>query len=166
MRRNFFTRLVLEGEGLLDKNDFTIRAWFALVGGFTEVERHLRRVIARQGLNLPRFDILMLLSRQPGGVSMGNLARDLVVTKGNVTGVVKRLESDGLIERVVDKNDRRIQTVKLTERGREAFDDHYSVYAESVSGALGHLSAEELHQLTNIMAKIDADLLKEVGVYD
>ena len=97
---------------------------------------------------------------------MGNLARDLVVTKGNVTGVVKRLESDGLIERVIDTSDRRIQTVKLTDRGREAFDDHYSVYAKSVSGALGQLSAEELLQLTTIMAKIDADLLKEAGVYD
>ena len=166
MSRNFFTRLVSEGEGLLDKTDLAVRAWFALLGGFTEVERHLRRVIARQGVNLPRFDILMLLSRQPGGVSMGNLARDLVVTKGNVTGVVKRLESDGLIERVIDTSDRRIQTVKLTDRGREAFDDHYSVYAKSVSGALGQLSAEELLQLTTIMAKIDADLLKEAGVYD
>ncbi len=166
MSRNFFTNLISEGEGLLDKNDLTVRAWFALLGGFTEIERHLRRVIARKGLNLPRFDILMLLSRQPEGVSMGNLARELVVTKGNVTGVVKRLESDGLIERVVDKNDRRIQTVKMTDKGREVFQDHYSVYAESVSGALGHLSGDELHQLTTIMAKIDADLLKEAGVYD
>ena len=166
MSRNFFTRLIIENEDLQGENESTVRAWFALVGGFTEIERHLRLVMARQGLNLPRFDILMLLSRHPQGLNMGDLARELVVTKGNVTGVVKRLETDRLIERVSNKNDRRIQTVKLTESGRRAFETYYRVYAKSISVALGHLSMEELSQLTDIMTKIDADLFSEAGDHD
>ena len=118
MTRNFFTRLILEDEDLDSESELTVRAWFALMGGFTEIERDLRRVMAQQGLNLPRFDILMLLSRHPQGLNMGDLARELVVTKGNVTGVVKRLQSDGLIARVSDTSDKRIQTVTLTEGGR------------------------------------------------
>ena len=163
MTRNFFTRLILEDDDLDSENELTVRAWFALMGGFTEIERDLRRVMAQQGLNLPRFDILMVLSRHPQGLNMGDLARELVVTKGNVTGVVKRLQSDGLIARVSDTSDKRIQTVTLTEGGRREFETYYWTYAESVSGALGHLSSAELNQLTDIMAKIDTDLFRGEG---
>lgn len=166
MSQNFFTKLTFEDEALTGENEVMVRAWFALLGGFTEIERHLRLVMARKGLNLPRFDILMLLSRHPHGLNMGDLARELVVTKGNVTGVVKRLEADGFIERVVNDNDRRIQTVKLTETGRQSFKTYYGLYAKSISGALGHLSMKELSQLTLIMSKIDADSFSKAGDHD
>ena len=54
-----------------------VRAWFSLLGGFTDIERHLRRVMAGSGLNLPRFDILLLLSHHAEGLNMSELAKQL-----------------------------------------------------------------------------------------
>jgi DNA-binding MarR family transcriptional regulator len=52
---------------------------------------------------------------------MGELSRFLLVSNGNVTGIVERLVADGLVERSNRAGDRRTAIVRLTATGRETF---------------------------------------------
>jgi DNA-binding MarR family transcriptional regulator len=52
---------------------------------------------------------------------MGDLSRRLMVTGGNVTGLVTQLVDEGLVERGAVAHDRRAHLVRLTVRGREVF---------------------------------------------
>jgi len=67
---------------------------------------------------LPQFDVMAQLHRSPLGLTSREISRRLLVTAGNVTGIVDRLESDGLVTRTVLAEDRRSSRVRLTSRGR------------------------------------------------
>ncbi len=61
------------------------------------------------------------LEREPDGLTMSQLSAALLVSNGNVTGIVNRLIEELLVVRTLESDDRRIATVRLTKKGREAF---------------------------------------------
>ena len=54
-------------------------------------------------------------------MTLGELSQRMMVSNGNVTGLVERLVDDGLIARKAAPNDRRAQIVSLTAEGRRVF---------------------------------------------
>ena len=100
----------------------SLRLWLKLLSCTTVIENWLRnRLRAEFGTTLPRFDVLAALDRHPEGLRMGELSRYLLVSNGNVTGIVQRLEEEGLIEREQAPNDRRAIRVRLSPKGRALF---------------------------------------------
>ena len=96
--------------------------WLRLLATSTQIETEIRRRLRdRFGISLPRFDYLAQLYRQPDGLKMKDLSRQLMVTGGNVTGLTDELEREGLVERVGSPTDRRSWIVRLTEPGRIGF---------------------------------------------
>jgi DNA-binding MarR family transcriptional regulator len=86
------------------------------------MEGELReRLRAEYDLTLPQFDVLAALARRPGGMTMTEISRYLMVSNGNVTGIVDRLAEEGWAERVAAPGDRRAKVVRLTERGAARF---------------------------------------------
>jgi DNA-binding MarR family transcriptional regulator len=69
-------------------------------------------------LTIPQFDVVSQLLRNPGGMTPGALSRALLVTAGNVTGIVARLEAQHLVERTDHPSDGRAQLIRLTREGR------------------------------------------------
>ena len=89
----------------------SLRLWLKLLSCTMVVEKRLRaRLDADFDTTLPRFDVLAALERHPQGLKMSALSEFLMVSNGNVTGVVSRLIEDGLITRTVDRADRRSAT--------------------------------------------------------
>jgi len=77
-----------------------LRLWLKMLGCTNLVEREVRTRLRRQfNVTLPRFDLMAALERHPGGLTMGALSKHLMVSNGNVTGVVDRLVKDGLVRR-------------------------------------------------------------------
>ena len=76
-----------------------------------------QRLRERFGITLPRFDLMAQLEREPEGLRMGELSRRLMVTGGNVTGIVDQLESRraGATRRAPERPAR--WQVRLTPRG-------------------------------------------------
>src|SRR6202050_3139388 len=70
---------------------------------------------------LPRFDVMAALFRKPDGMLMSEISRFLMVSNGNVTGIVDRLVSDGFVARSQRNGDRRTSFISLTRKGRTAF---------------------------------------------
>jgi DNA-binding MarR family transcriptional regulator len=99
-----------------------LRLWLRLLRATRHVEGELReRLRTEFDTTLPRFDVLAALARKDKGLKMSALSRMLMVSNGNVTGIVDRLVTDGMIVRVPIEGDRRATLVRLTSKGREAF---------------------------------------------
>ena len=99
-----------------------LRLWLKLLGCANLVERDVRARLRRQfNVTLPRFDLMAALDRHGGGLTMGALSKHLMVSNGNVTGVVDRLEKEGLVRRASPPGDRRSYLITLTADGRRAF---------------------------------------------
>ena len=100
----------------------SLRLWLKLLSCSMIVEKRLRARLEREfNTTLPRFDVLAALDRHALGLKMSALSESLMVSNGNVTGVVTRLIDDGLVTRTVDQEDRRSATVRLTRKGRDIF---------------------------------------------
>ncbi|MGY9047799.1 MarR family transcriptional regulator [Puniceibacterium antarcticum] len=96
-----------------------LRLWLQMLKAVRHVEGSLReRLRSGYGTTLPRFDVLAALHAEPDGMKMSELSQHLVVSNGNVTGVVDRLVSEGLAERQNVASDRRAFLVRITDKGR------------------------------------------------
>jgi DNA-binding MarR family transcriptional regulator len=84
---------------------------------------------------------------------MGDLAVMLVVSKGNITGVVRRLEHDGLVKRVTSKADRRIQTVSISAKGLKLWNTMHQDYDRIISTLLSDASEAQIISLTQALEK-------------
>ena len=100
-----------------------LKMWIRLLGVTRMAESHLREVLRVQhGTTLPRFDVMAALYRRRDGVTMTELSRMLLVSNGNATTVVDRLEKDGLVRRTPSDTDRRTVFVALTAEGLAQFE--------------------------------------------
>ncbi len=99
-----------------------LRLWLRLFSCTTMIEREIRRRLReRFRTTLPRFDLMAQLDKVPDGMSLGELSQRLMVSNGNITGLVDRLVGRGLIDCRPAPNDRRTQIVRLTAEGRHRF---------------------------------------------
>jgi DNA-binding MarR family transcriptional regulator len=107
---------------VLDDHHQALKIWLRLLACTTRVENVIRqRLRSEFGTTLPRFDLMAQLDREPEGLSMGELSARLMVTGGNVTGIVDQLESEDLVQRAAHPSDRRAWQVRLTAAGRRQF---------------------------------------------
>lgn len=129
-----------------------LRFWFRAYGAVAAVEREIRaRLRARFGASLARFDLLAHLYAAQGPMTMGALTANLLVTGGNVTGVVDRLEREGLVTREVDAADRRVYRVALTASGRALFKQMAEEHEAWVSELFEGLDPAEMHRSTELL---------------
>ena len=129
-------------------------AWLALVGCFSSIERVLMRHFAkRYNSSLPRYDVLTALSLNRKGLTMGDLADLLQVTKGNITGVVRRLETEKLVLKKASTTDRRVQSVKISAKGIRLWNKMHEDYDLIVSKLLSGQSETQIHALVKALSK-------------
>src|SRR5580704_15209512 len=85
-----------------------LRLWIRLLRASRLIEGVARERLKSQfNATLPRFDVMAALYRKPDGMLMSEISRFLMVSNGNVTGIVDRLVSDGLVARAQRNGDRR-----------------------------------------------------------
>jgi MarR family 2-MHQ and catechol resistance regulon transcriptional repressor len=87
-------------------------------------------------------------------MSLGELADKLLVTGGNITYVMDRLEEQGLVYRDRSPEDRRIIQAKLTEQGRALIGDVFPGHGKYVEELSGFLEAEEQEDLRRLLKKL------------
>jgi DNA-binding MarR family transcriptional regulator len=107
---------------VVDADHQALKLWLRLLACTTRIENTVRqRLRSEFGTTLPRFDCLAQLARTEQGLTMGELSARLMVTGGNVTGIVDQLEAEGLAVRTAHPEDRRAVAVRLTPQGARLF---------------------------------------------
>ena len=132
-----------------------LRIWLRLLTCTQLIERQVRSRLREQfGSTLPRFDLMAQLERYPEGLKMNELSRLLMVTGGNITGIVDQLVKEGLVERVDDAADRRAWRVRLTRAGDKAFAEMARAHEEWVVELLSGLSRRDSDALMQLLARL------------
>jgi DNA-binding MarR family transcriptional regulator len=119
------------------------------------METQVRKLLRDQhDTTLPRFDVLAALYRAEDSLRMNALSKQLLVSNGNVTGIVERLVSDGLVQRVIVKNDRRSMLVSLTPEGRRIFSRLATDHAALINTLFSKLEGPDLDLLAGVFARL------------
>ena len=132
-----------------------LRLWLRLLTCSQLIEREVRmRLRDRFDTTLPRFDLMSQLWRYPQGLKMNELSRHLMVTGGNVTGIVDPLEKDGRVERTPEPADRRAYRVRLTRAGRKAFGEMARAHEGWIVELLAGLSRREQAEVYKLLGEL------------
>jgi DNA-binding MarR family transcriptional regulator len=115
-----------------------------------EIRANLREAF---DTTLPRFDVMAQLHRYPEGLRMGDISQRLMVTNGNITGIIDQLAQEGLVERTTDPHDRRAYVARLTPIGMGAFEEMAAQHRDWVVELTSGLTDEEQHQLQVLLTK-------------
>ncbi|MCG7521990.1 MarR family winged helix-turn-helix transcriptional regulator [Ruegeria sp. Ofav3-42] len=135
-----------------------LRAWIRLLRATRATENHLREFLRTQhDTTLPRFDVAAALYRHNKPMKMSELGKLLLVSNGNVTAIVERMESDGLAKRWQSPDDRRSVLVALTDSGRNKFEDMARAHEAEVNALFSGLDDSDLDMVRDLLHKVERD---------
>ncbi|QMV41875.1 MarR family winged helix-turn-helix transcriptional regulator [Cohnella cholangitidis] len=138
------------------KRDVSLDLYIALSRASQWVNAHADRDIKRYGLNRTEFGVLELLYHK-GSQPLQQIGGKVLMSSGNITYVVDKLEQKGFVQRRSCSEDRRLIYADLTEDGQKLIDDVFPQHAEVIHQAVNGLSDEE-KEVANL-------LLKKLGKY-
>lgn len=142
----------LSAPGISSNSKERLRLWIRLLRASRTIEAELRERLKKEfDTTLPRFDVMAALYRAPEGMLMSDLSRFLLVSNGNVTGIVDRLVSEGLVARSRRNGDRRTSMVSLTEAGVSAFSAMADAHEGWIGELLGGVGEEETRRLAAML---------------
>ena len=117
---------------------------------FTRLEEALKSV----GLSAAKYKVLSQIAKSKEPVPLRLLAEEQQCVASNVTTLVDRLETDGLVRRLDDPADRRSKRAELTELGREKAEDGARVVAEVESAFAESLGPTERLALAKVLSSL------------
>ncbi|PWS37441.1 MarR family transcriptional regulator [Falsiroseomonas bella] len=136
-----------------------LRLWLRLLTCTTLIEGEIRTRLRRDyDTTLPRFDLMAALDRDPGGITLGEVSRRMMVSNGNVTGLATRLEAEGLVERRARPGDRRAQLLRLTPKGRREFARQSAAHEGWIADLLAGLGEADRAALFRLLGTAKASV--------
>lgn len=112
-------------KALQTKIEMANRVFFRLYQCANMLHKTGSRAVEAEGLTTQQWAVLGALSREKaeGGMSIGDLARYLMVSRQNLSGLISRMERDGHVMVAPDERDRRSRLVTMTTSGRHVWHD-------------------------------------------
>ena len=131
-----------------------LRLWLRLLTCTTLIEGEVRRRLRDNfEVTLPRFDLMAQLDKTPGGMTLGQLSSRMMVSNGNVTGLVDRLVETGHIDRRTSIYDGRVKVIRLTKVGRAEFRKMATAHKKWVAEIFSDLEAKDVRELMRLLDK-------------
>lgn len=145
-----------------------LRTWLRLLSCAHLVEGEVRRRLRGNfGITLPRFDLLAQLDAAARddvhGLTMSELSRRLMVTNGNLTGLVERLVIEGLVSRAALASDRRTQIVRLTGAGRRALHAMTPAHERWIEELFQDIAPADREQLSTLLGRLRTSVQRSLA---
>lgn len=140
-----------------DVGAMNVSLWVRLLESHNLMLSEVRRRLS-DDCTMPRFDLLANLEREDGQ-TLAQLSRRMLVTAGNLTGLVDRAERDGVVERRADPTDRRLSRVYLTPKGRELITSLMPTHSAYITELLAGLETTDRRELRRLLGKLRDSLM-------
>src|SRR5437868_6416722 len=138
-----------------------LRLWLRLLTCTTLIEGEVRgRLRQRFDVTLPRFDLMAQLDKAPDGMTLSDVSKRMMVSNGNVTGLVERLVESGHLDRRTSETDRRVQVIRLTKLGRAEFRKMAAEHETWITDMFADLGEKDVRELMRLLAKTKASARK------
>lgn len=132
-----------------------LKAWFRLLLIHKALSKKISTRFRTQfDISTARFDTLAQLHAAGGELTMGELSAQLMVTSGNVTGVIDGMAADKLVERRPHETDRRSIIISVTPAGRALFGKVRSAMSKWMGEAMADMTDPEIEQLIKLSGKL------------
>ena len=143
-------------------NEINNRLFFRLFQVANTLHTKGTQAIEEFGVTTQQWSVLGALSRPQAeeGMSINDLSRLLLVSRQNLTGVLSRLERDGLIERATNEEDRRSRKVKLSKRGQALLLKLQDPIHQFYDKALKDLSFDDRLAFIHYFTKLQTNMSK------
>ncbi|MFN3462397.1 MAG: MarR family winged helix-turn-helix transcriptional regulator, partial [Oceanibaculum sp.] len=102
--------------------------------------------------------------KSPDGMTLGEISRRMMVTNGNVTGLVARIAEQGYVERRRDTADGRVQRIAMTDRGHAEFNRMAREHGTWVRELLAWLDPTEREVMMGLLAKTKAGVARATAL--
>lgn len=140
-----------------ETTELAVRAWVRAHGLFRQ---EMDAYFHKHGLSGAQWGVLRTLQRAEteaglDGLSPGELGRRMIVKPPSMTGVVDRLEKQGLVERVANPADLRSKEVRLTAEGRALVERIVATHAGQRERVLGCFNGEERRTLLKLLTTFE-----------
>jgi DNA-binding MarR family transcriptional regulator len=162
----------VDGGAPVAKMELANRLFFRLYQCANMLHKTGSRAVEAEGLTTQQWAVLGALSRKDAqrGISIGDLARYLMVSRQNLAGLLSRMERDGHLSVAPDTWDRRSRIVTMTESGRHVWQvlaqPKIRAYYEQILADFSiNDAAHTLHYLLKIlknMQRLDAGASNDV----
>jgi MarR family transcriptional regulator, 2-MHQ and catechol-resistance regulon repressor len=137
----------------------SFKAWWFLARAYHSIAASLTRLFEDHGITGAQFGVLRCLSdADPDGLMLSDLSKRLMVTCGNTTGVVDRLEQAGYLRRVRPAGDRRVVLAQLTAEGEELYRRIIPGHQRLLGELLAGLAPEEREILSTLCERLHLSL--------
>ena len=144
------------------KMELANRLFFRLYQCANMLHKTGTRAVEAQGLTTQQWAVLGALSRPEvaDGMSVGDLARYLMVSRQNLSGLISRMERDGHLGSAPDGRDRRSRRITMTESGREVWVNEAQpnirrYYGQVLAGFSVGDMAHTLHYLLKLLGNME-----------
>jgi DNA-binding MarR family transcriptional regulator len=134
-----------------------IAAWRGMLAVHSTMIARLDSELEREhGLPLTSYEVLLhLADSDEGSLRMGELAERLFLSRSGLTRLIDRLEKAGLVKREVCDSDRRGYFARLTDEGRQRFDEARPTHLRGVrEHFLSKLNSSDLDALAQAWEKV------------
>lgn len=140
-------------------------ALYNVVRTFTLLNRLFQRHYARFDLTPAKLNVLMLVKHVGGeeGLPQREIAKRLIISGSDVTGLIDRLEKEGLLARRGVAADRRVKLIRITPKGSALLDRLWPSHVERAEAVMSPLSRKEQEQLIALLTKVRTTLQNEDG---
>ena len=128
---------------------------------YTEGRRVTKEIARHYGLTGPQVTAVKMLESL-GDLSLSALSERMSAKNSTVTGIVDRMERDGLVQRIRSETDRRVVLIRLTEDGAALAKKIPLESMQIFTAALASLTKDERAQLTKLLLKVTDRVAKEV----
>lgn len=118
------------------------------------LRKNFRRFFRKAVGSEAQFNVLMVLHHATDPLTQNDLGGLLLIDKSNVTGLIDRMENDGLVRRNTVPDDRRSYHITLTDKGTALIADIEPQYARKVDRVMGQLTPDERRELTRLTQKL------------
>ncbi|MBT8088877.1 MAG: MarR family transcriptional regulator [Gammaproteobacteria bacterium] len=148
---NCYSAWMKSGEKLEKTRGFDV--WLAVGRTNLKVHRALNQSLGELDLSLAQHEILLSIW-QKNGITQKQLAENLLVVKSNVSALIKKLESRGLVRRDCDPNDTRNKCLSLTEAGRKLVRMSFERQNKIIDAMASVMQDNELQMTGEVMTRV------------
>lgn len=141
---------------MTQSKDDSLNLFIVLSRASQWVNAHADRDIRSHGLNRTEFGVLELLYHK-GAQPIQQIGGKVLMSSGNITYVVDKLEQKHFVQRKASTEDRRLIYAEITDKGKQFIEDVFPAHTEVIEKAVAGLTSEE--------KKIASQLLKKLGSF-
>lgn len=134
-------------------SELNLKALIALTRSTQSVQRREQKTIKEKGLTVSQFAVLEILYHK-GDLRVCEIIEKVLSTGGNMTVVIDNLVKEDLVSRCTDPNDRRVNLISITEKGRKLVSELFPQHLENINDIFYVLTKEEKENLIAILKKL------------